>query len=176
MKLKNLDYLSNLLFDNYTLLQIVKNITINRFFIVLNICNMSNNVLLDLKNDLYNYGSKSMVIKAKYIKILFSNYFTFFKSACMCIFINDMSQFFNIIKILKNLSFFYSFNKAFSNITNSDTLLYQHNIYSSYISLHYTIFKLINNIILILLYYIALFNQLLKKNTIEIINNHEKKN
>jgi hypothetical protein len=167
MKLKKLDFLSNLIFDNYTLLQIVKNITINPIFIVLNICNMSNNDLLDLKNELFKYGPKSMVIKAKYIKVLFSNYFTFFKSACMCIFITDMNQFLNIIKILKNLSFFYSFNKALSNIMNSETLLYQHNIYSSYVSLHYTIFKLINNIILIILYYIALFNEFLKKTNIE---------
>lgn len=171
MKLKNLDFISNLIFDNYTLLQIVKNITINPIFIVLNICNMSNNDLLDLKNDLFKYGSKSMVIKAKYIKVLFSNYFTFFKSACMCIFISDMNQFLNIIKILNNLSFFYSFNKAFSNIMNSETLLYQHNIYSFYISLHYIVFKLINNIILIILYYIALFNQFLKKTSIETIIN-----
>lgn len=175
MKLKKLDYLSSLLFDNYTLLQIVKNITINPFFIVLNTCNMSNNDLLDLKNDLFKYGSKSMVIKAKYIKILFYNYFAFFKSACMCIFMTDMNQFLNVIKILKNLSFFFSFNKAFSNITNSEALLYQHNIYRSYISLHYTIFKLINNIILIILYYITLFNQLLKKQNIERIYNNEKK-
>ena len=169
MKLKKLDYLSNLLFDNYTLLQIVRNIAINPFFIVINICNMSNNNLLDLKNDLFKYGSKSMVIKAKYINFLFSNYFTFFKSACMCIFITDINQFFNIIKILKNLQFFFSFNKCFSNITNSDTLLYQSNIYGAYIALHYIIFKLINNIILIILFYIALFNQLLRKNSIETI-------
>ena len=61
MKLKKLDYLSNLLFDNYTLLQIVKSITINKFFIILNIFNMSNNDLLDLKNELFKYGSKSIV-------------------------------------------------------------------------------------------------------------------
>jgi len=152
MKLKKLDYLSNLLFDNYTLLKIVKSITIHKFFIVLNICNMSNNDLLDLKNELFKYASKSMVIKGKYIKILFSNYFTFLKSACMCIFITDISQFFNVIKTLKNAQFFYSFNKCFSNITNSDTLLYQQNTYGSYILLHYMIFKLINNIILILLF------------------------
>lgn len=167
MKLKKLDYLSHLLFDNYTLLQIVKNITVNPFFIVLNICNMSNNDLLDLKNHLFKYGSQSMVIKAKYIKLLFSNYFAFFKSACMCIFITDMSQFLNILKILKNLQFFFSFNKCFSNITNSDILLYLSNNYSTYIVFHYLIFKLINNIILIILFYIALFNQLLKKNSIE---------
>lgn len=175
MKLKKLDYLSNLLFDNYTLLQIVRNITMNPFLIVINTCNMSNNNLLDLKNDLFKYGPKSMVIKAKYVKLLFSNYFAFFKSACMCIFITDMNQFLNTIKILKNLSFFFSFNKCFSNITNLNTLLYQHNIYGSYISLHYLIFKLINNIILILLFYIAIFNQLLKKNSIKIIYNNEKK-
>jgi len=176
MKLKKLDYLSNLLFDNYTLLQIVKSITINQFFIVLNICNMSNNELLDLKNELFKYGSKSMVIKAKYIKVLFSNNFSFFKSACMCIFIIDMTQFLNIIKALKNSSFFYSFNKCFSNITNFDTLLYQQNTYGSYILLHYMIFKLINNIILILLFYIALFNQLLKNNSIVTSVEYEKKN
>lgn len=166
MKLKNLDYLSNLLFDNYTLLQIVKSITINPFFIVLNICNMSNSDLLALKNDLFKYSSKSLVIKAKYIKVLFSNYFAFIKSACMCIFINDINQFLNIIKILKNSSFYFSFNKCFSNITNSENLLLQHNIYGSFISLHYIIFKLINNIILILLLYITLFNKLLKNNII----------
>jgi hypothetical protein len=173
MKLKKLDYLSNLLFDNYTLLQIVKSITIYPFFIVLNTCNMSNSDLLDLKNDLFKYSSKSMVIKAKYIKVLFSNYFAFIKSACMCIFINDMTQFLNIIKILKNASFYFSFNKCFSNITNSENLLLQHNIYGSLISLHYIIFKLINNIILILLFYITLFSQLLKllKN---ITNEYEK--
>ena len=92
----------------------------------------------------------------------------------MCIFITDISQFFNVIKTLKNAQFFYSFNKCFSNITNSDTLLYQQNTYGSYILLHYMIFKLINNIILILLFYITLFNQLLKKNS--IITMYEKKN
>ena len=136
---------------------------------------MSNNDLLDLKNELFKYGSKSMVIKGKYIKVLFSNYFTFFKSACMCIFVTDMTQFLNIIKALKSSAFIFSLNKCFSNITNLDTLLYQQNIYGSYISLHYMIFKLINNIILILLLYITLFNQLLKNNNI-ITNNYEKKN
>ena len=108
-------------------------------------------------------------------KVLFSNYFTFFKSACMCIFVTDMTQFLNIIKALKSSAFIFSLNKCFSNITNLDTLLYQQNIYGSYISLHYMIFKLINNIILILLLYITLFNQLLKNNSI-ITNNYEKKN
>jgi len=176
MKLKNLDYLSHLLYDNFTLLQIVKSITINKIFIVLNICNMSNNDLLDLKNEIFKYGSNSMVIKAKYIKVLFSNYFSFFKSACMCIFINDMNQFLNIIKILKNSSFYFSFNKCFSNITNSETLLLQYNIYESLILLHYIIFKLINNIILIILFYITLFNQLLKNSSIITMYDNEKKN
>ena len=176
MKLKKLDYLSNLLFDNYTLLQIVKSFTENQFFIVLNICNMSNNDLLNLKNDLFKYNSTSMFIKAKYIKILFSNYFAFLKSACICIFISDMTQFLNIIKILKNSSFYFSFKKCLSNITNSESLLLQHNIYGAFISLHYIIFKLINNIILILLFYITLFNQLLKNSSIITMHNHEKKN
>lgn len=171
MKLKKLDYLSGLLFDNYNLLQIVKSITTNPFFIVLNICNMSNNVLLELKNELFKYESKSMVIKAKYIKILFSNYFSFFQSACMCIFIVDMKHFLQVIKILKNLQFFFSFNRCFSNITNSDTLLHQTNIYCSYVTFHYIIFKLINNIILIILFYIALFIQLLRKTLIYHENN-----
>jgi len=108
-----------------------------------------------------------MVIKAKYIKILFSNSFTFFKSSCMCIFINNIKQFLNIIKILKNLTFFYSFNKCFSNITNTVLLLNQHNIYEYYIIFHYIIFKLINNIILIILIYISLFINLLKNSISE---------
>ena len=96
------------------------------------------------------------------VKILFSNSFAFIQSSCMCIFINNNTQFLNIIKILKNLTYFYSFNKCFSNITNSVLLLDQHNIYEYYIIFHYIIFKLINNIILILLINISLFINLLK--------------
>jgi len=162
MKLKKIYDLSNILFNNWTLLQVVKNLMINPFFIVLSLHNISNNDILDLKNELFKYSAKSMVIKAKYIKILFSNSFTFIKSSCMCIFINNMTQFLNIIKILKNLTYFYSFNKCFSNITNSTFLLDQHNIYEYYIIFHYIIFKLINNIILIILIYISLFINLLK--------------
>jgi hypothetical protein len=140
---------------------------INPFFIVLSLHNISNYDILDLKNELFKYGGKSMVIKAKYIKILFSNSFAFIKSSCMCIFINNITQFLNIIKILKNLIFFYSFNKCFSNITNSVLLLDQHNIYEYYIIFHYIIFKLINNIILIILIYISLFINLLKNSVSE---------
>jgi hypothetical protein len=163
MKLKKFYDLSNILFDNYTLLQVIKNFMINPFFIVLSLYNISNYDILNLKNELFKYDAKSMVIKAKYIKILFSNSFAFIKSSCMFIFINNMMQFFNIIKILKNLIFFYSFNKCFSNITNSVLLLEEHNIYEYYIIFHYIIFKLINNIILIILIYISLFINLLKK-------------
>lgn len=109
-----------------------------------------------------------MVIKAKYIKILFSNYYSFFKSACMSIFISDIITFFNIIQLLKNTSFIFSFNKCFSNITNSEILLYQNNMYGHYIVLHYIIFKLVNNIILIILFYIALLIILLKTSISEI--------
>jgi hypothetical protein len=140
---------------------------INTFFIVLSLHNISNYDILDLKNELFKYGAKSMVIKAKYIKILFSNSFAFIKSSCMCIFINNMTQFLNIIKILKNLTYFYSYNKCFSNITNSSLLLDQHNIYEYYIIFHYIIFKLINNIILIILIYISLFINLLKNSVSE---------
>jgi len=135
---------------------------INSFFIVLSLHNISNYNILDLKNELFKYGVKSMVIKAKYIKILFSNYFTFITSSCMFIFINNMTQFLNIIKILKNLTYYFSFNKCFSNITNSVLLLNQYYIYEYYIIFHYIIFKLINNIILIILIYITLFINLLK--------------
>jgi hypothetical protein len=174
MKLNKFYYLSNILFDNYTLLQVVINLTINKFLIVISLHNKSNTNILDFKNELFKYGSKSMVIKAKYIKTLFSNSFAFIKSACMCIYINDIIQFLNIIKILNNSSFIYSLNKCFSNITNSISLLDQHNIYESYIIFHYIIFKLINNIILILLIYITLFINLLKKSI--SIYNYEKKN
>jgi hypothetical protein len=140
---------------------------INPFYIILSLHNISNYDILDLKNELFKYGAKSMVIKAKYIKILFSNSFAFIKSSCMCIFINNITQFLNIIKILNNLTYFYSFNKCFSNIINSALLLDQHNIYEYYIIFHYIIFKLINNIILIILIYISLFINLLKNSVSE---------
>ena len=174
MKLNKLHYLSNLLFDNYSLLRISKNIDLNTFVIILNIQNMSNKDLLDFKIELFKYEAKSMVIKAKYIKTLFLNYYSFLKGACMSIFISDIVAFLNIIKLLKNISFFFCFNKCFSNITNSEILLYQNNIYEHYIVFHYIIFKLVNNIILIILYYIALLIILLKISISETTLNNEK--
>ena len=162
MKLKKLDYLTNLLFNNYTLLNIVKNISFHSIFIVLNMSNMTNNDLLKLKNQLFKNSIKSMVIKSKYIKILFSDYFAFFKSSCLCIYIKEDTQFLNIVNLLKNLLFFYSYSKSFSNITNTESIIFEYNTYNSYIKFHYIIFKLINNILLILLFYIMLFNKLLK--------------
>jgi|ERR1043165_8327683 hypothetical protein len=165
MKLNKLHYLSNLLFDNYSILQISNNISKNPFIIILNTHCISNNDLLVLKNELFKYNTKSIVIKAKYIKTLFSNYFAFFKSFCMCILIDDIIKFNNIIKLLKNTMFFFSFNKCISNITNTEILLYQNSIYEHYIVLHYIIYKLIYNIIFIILIYIALFINLLKDST-----------
>jgi hypothetical protein len=176
MKLNKLHYLSNILFDNYSILQITKNISNNAFIIILNTHNMSNNDLLALKNELFKYEAKSIIIKAEYIKTLFSNYFSFFKSFCMCIFTNDIIKFNSIIKLLKNTMFFFSFNKCFSNITNTEILLYQNSLYEHYIVLHYIIYKLINNIIFIILFYIALFLNLLKNSTSNFINKNEKTN
>jgi len=160
MKLEQFYYLTNKLIDQYSLLHFLHGININSFLIILDTRNLSNNNILDLKTELLKYGSNSLVLKAQYIEILFSNHFEFMKASCLFIFANDIIQFKNVIKLFNNTLFFYSFNKCFSNITNFHMVLYQQQLYENYLIVHYIIFKLINNITLILLLYIMLFIKL----------------
>ena len=160
-KIKNKNYYA-LVNKNYDLLYFNLLIQNSDFIVFFNYKNLSNSNLLDLKNYISFYAFKSVVIHLSYIKHLFFNDFLFLNSYNIAIFINSLNDFNNIVKLLKNINFYFTFKKRFSGITNNILLSNQIKKYNNYIFFHYVIFKLINNIILIILYFKFLFLKFLK--------------
>jgi len=153
----------NLINDNYNLLQLNYLIENNNFIIFFNYNKLSNLMLLNLKNELLKENVRCLVVNSKYIKRLFLVNFFFLSSFIIMICINNLKQFLNIIKILSNIKFFYSFKNCFSNIINNNILFEQYKfIKFYYIYIHYIIFKLILNIIIILLYLLISVIKLIK--------------
>jgi len=143
----------NIVKANYSLLYLNDLIENNNFIIFFNYSKLSNSMLLNLKNDLLKEDVRCLVVNSKYIKRLFVVNFFFLSSFIMLICVSNLKQFLNIIKILSNIKFFYSFKNCFSNIINNNILFEQNNsIKFYYVYIHYIIFKLILNIIIILLY------------------------
>lgn len=160
-KFKTYNYYNNLIL-NYNLLYLDKLIKYNLFIIFFNYNKLSNYNLLILKNEILKEDCISLTLNRKYINKMFFNYFNFLSSCIFCIFINNYFKFKQIVTILKDINFFYSYKKMFSNITNKTTILNQINIYKNLTFLHYIIFKIIFNIIIILLYYILSIIKFLK--------------
>lgn len=152
-KFKSFNYYNNLII-NYNLLYLDYLIKFNFFIIFFNYNKLSNTVLLNLKNEIQKEDCVSLTLNKNYINKMFLNYFMFLSSYVFCIFINNNLKFFKIIKLLNNINFFFSYKKIFSNIVNKDIVLKQLDLYSNLKYLHYIIFKIIFNIIVILLYFI----------------------
>lgn len=152
-KFKTYNYYNNLII-NYNLLYLDYLIKFNFFIIFFNYNKVSNNTLLYLKNEIQKEDCISLTLNRNYIDKMFLNYFTFLSSYIFCIFINNNIKFYKIIKLLNNINFFYSYKKNFSNMINRDIMLKQIDLYSNFKYLHYIIFKIIFNIIVILLYFI----------------------
>lgn len=151
-KFKSYNYYNNLIF-NYNLLYLDYLIKFNFFIIFLNYKKLSNNSLLYLKNEIQKNNCISLVLNRTYINKIFNNYFNFL-SYILCIFISDNIKFIKIIQLLKDINFFYSYKKNFSNIISKDLINEQLNVFNNLKYLHYNIFKIIFNIINILLYFI----------------------
>lgn len=160
-KLKSYNYYKNLI-QNYNILYLNNLINNNNFIIFFNYSQLSNLNLLNLKNEIIQENCISLVLNKKYIHKIFSNCFKFLSSHMFCIFISDFNKFLNIIKLLNNITFFYSFKKFFSCILNKDKLLNQFEKYKNFQIFHYIIFKLICNIIILFIYYITLIIKYLK--------------
>lgn len=160
-KLQTYNYYNNLLL-NYNILYLNNLINNNNFIIFFNYSQLSNTSLLNLKNNIINEGSVSLVLNKRYIHKIFSNSFKFLSSHTFCIFISDFNKFLNVIKLLNNITFFYSFKKSFSGVLNKNIILNQFEKYKNFQIFHYILFKVLFNILILILYYITLIVKYLK--------------
>jgi hypothetical protein len=135
--------------DNFNLLYFQWLINNSTFIIYFNYNKVSNNYLYNLKNEILKKKLKSFVINTKSIKGIFNGKFKYFSSNMLFIFCNNMLNFMFVIKLLNNIKFFYLFNKCFSN----NNIIVNNSLYF----LHFIIFKLTFNLLIILLYYILNF-------------------
>ena len=151
-KFKSYNYYNNLLL-NYNLLYLDNLIKCNLFIIFFNVHKITNTNLLFLKNEISKENCISLTLHKKYIYSIFKNYFSFLSSHIFCIFINNNIQFNNIIKLLSNINFFFSYKKRLSNIINKNNIIQQINSFNNLKFLHYIIFKILFNIIIIFMYF-----------------------
>jgi hypothetical protein len=79
-----------------------------------------------------------------------------------CIYINDFTKFVEVIKLLDNINFFIIYNNRFSNIMNKNLFLDIYNENNKLSFLHFNIFKLLFNIIIILIYFITIMLKYIK--------------
>jgi hypothetical protein len=109
-----------------------------------------------LKNAILNYNLLSLNLEKKYIKSLF-NYLNFsflINNNYLCIFINDNNKFLDIIKILENKQFYYSYKNCFSNLIINTILLEEYKKYNmNYIYIQFILKKIKIKIIIILLFF-----------------------
>jgi len=135
--------------NNFNLLYF-KELTNNSTFIIyFNYNKILSNNLYNLKNEILKKNLKSFVINSKHIKSIFDKKFKYFSSNMLFIYCNNILDFIFITKLLNNIKFFYSFNKCFSN----NSIVINNNLYC----LHFIVFKLLLNLLIVLLYYIINF-------------------
>jgi hypothetical protein len=147
---------SKVVYNNYNLLNIYNLFNYNYFIIFLDYKQLKNKDMYLLKNELYELNVNSKILLNKEKNKLFNSNFTFLGSNLFCIFIKDIKKFIEISKILifKKLIFFYSFKKKISNYINNNQLEILGG--KVFITIHFLIFKLIKNIIILLLYFLLI--------------------
>ena len=120
------------------------------YIIYINIDNMNY-----IKNKLFYYNIFSIFLKKNQIKSIFTiPFFSFLNdNKLLCIFINDIKIFINIIKVLENKQFFYSYKNCFSNIVFNYNILNEYNKYNeNYTFIQFTLNKIKIKIILLFLF------------------------
>lgn len=117
--------------------------------------NIHNNFIL--KNKILNNNVYNLMLKENYVKALFNiPYFSFLSNnKLLCIFTNDITLFLNIIKLLENKQFFYSYKNCLSNIILNFNVLLEFNKYNiNYIYIQFIIKKIKIKIILLLFFFL----------------------
>lgn len=110
-----------------------------------------------LKNIILNNNVLSLILRKRIIKVLFNLFsFSFLRNNnYLCIFINDLKSFINIINNLDNKQFFFLYKGNISNITTQLSILNDYNKYNkNYIYIQLIIKKIKIKIIFILIFFI----------------------
>lgn len=139
---------------NYDILRLNDIINQRKVFILFNIKQQNFN-LVNLKKLLLKQKCQSGIWKYRLVRKLFSKDLSFLSSSMFCIYVNDFSKFVEVIKLLDNINFFFIYNNRFSNIMNKNIFLDIYNKNNKLGFLHFNIFKLLFNIIIILIYFIT---------------------
>jgi hypothetical protein len=150
---------SILLKKNFDLLYFKELINSSAFIIYFNCSKISNKSLYSLKNEMLKKNIKSFVISSIHIKEAFEKEFKFLGSNMFFIFCSDALNFLFVSKLLSGIKFFYSFNKRFSSVFNHNMELS-----ISLVFFHFIIFKLLFNLLIVILFYIISFIKKLKCN------------
>lgn len=158
-KYKSYNYYNNMAL-NYNILYLYNLLRSNTIIIFVNIQQFTNKNFLNFKYNITKLNVINLILKSEHIKLLFQNAFTFLSAHIYCIFMNDINKFIEIINILNNINFYFSYRKRFSNIVNNINIVGKIN--KKLYNLHYFIYKIIFNIIIILLYFILNFTKYLK--------------
>lgn len=119
---------------------------------------------VELKHKILSYDVCNMILKKKYINNVFNSLnFSFLKNNLLCIFVNDSLLFINIIKILDNKEFFYSYKNSFSNITTNQIIIEEYKKYNNnLIYIHLLLKKIIIKIIFLLLFFLITIIKFIK--------------
>jgi hypothetical protein len=128
---------------------------INYFFLNFNyIIYINVNNLNYIKNKLFLNNVFSIFLKKNQIKSMFTLPFSFLNdNKLLCIFINNIKEFINVIKVLENKQFFYSYKNCFSNIVSNYNVLNEFNKYNeNYIFIQFILNKIKIKIIILFLF------------------------
>jgi hypothetical protein len=125
----------------------------SNFIIFFNYNTLLNKDLYKIKHEIYKRDLKSLIINSQYIENLFEDKFKFFASNIFFVFCNNINDFSFLLNMLNNFKIFYLFNKKFCNkLSKFDNILCDNiNL------LHFIIFRLSYNILLLILCYIINF-------------------
>jgi len=142
----------NILDINYNKIKINNLFLNSKFIIYIKLYDM-----LYLKTKLLNYNIFSLIIKTHFIKSIFdlSNFSFLRGEGYLCLFINDIITFINVINIFEKKQFFFSYKKCFSNLVTNFDILKEYNKYNiNYIYIQLILKKIKIKIIILFLFFL----------------------
>lgn len=156
--MKTFNYIDlNIINKNFRLLYLNYLVSVNKFILFFNYDKLFEIQKLNLIFD----DIKCLILNSFNIKHLFISNFYFLSSYVISIFIKNINQFYNIIQLIENKQFFFSFNFCLSKYI--DKKIFFNQIYdNNFKFLHYLIFKLIFNIIILILFFFVSIIKFLK--------------
>jgi hypothetical protein len=142
----------NIINTNYKKIKINNLFLSFKFIIYINLNNQ-----FHLKNKIINNDLYSLSLNEKYIKSIFNipNFSFLRNNNLLCIFINDKNKFIDIIKLLENKQFFYSYKNCISNFVINLNVLDEYQKYNTnYIYIQFILKKIKIKILFLFLFFL----------------------